>query len=96
MKIGIVGLGYVGLPLAVAFAEAGDEVVGLDTDSRKIEALREYGIDVADREPLEVAPNAVNARYLATKRERLGHLLEGRRPLALAPARGNGKRGGKA
>ena len=27
MKIGIVGLGYVGLPLAVAFAEAGHEVV---------------------------------------------------------------------
>jgi UDP-N-acetyl-D-glucosamine dehydrogenase len=39
MKIGIVGLGYVGLPLAVAFAEAGHEVVGLDADSRKIEAL---------------------------------------------------------
>jgi UDP-N-acetyl-D-glucosamine dehydrogenase len=39
MKIGIVGLGYVGLPLAVAFAEAGHEVLGLDTDQRKIEAL---------------------------------------------------------
>jgi len=39
MKIGIVGLGYVGLPLAVAFAEAGDEVVGLDTDPRKVEGL---------------------------------------------------------
>ena len=34
MKVGIVGLGYVGLPLAVAFAEAGYEVVGLDTDRR--------------------------------------------------------------
>jgi UDP-N-acetyl-D-glucosamine dehydrogenase len=39
MKIGIIGLGYVGLPLAVAFAEAGDEVVGLDLDVRKIEAI---------------------------------------------------------
>jgi UDP-N-acetyl-D-glucosamine dehydrogenase len=39
MKIGIVGLGYVGLPLAVAFAEAGHEVVGLDADQRKIDAL---------------------------------------------------------
>ena len=39
MKIGIVGLGYVGLPLAVAFADAGHEVVGLDADPRKIEAL---------------------------------------------------------
>ena len=31
MKIGIVGLGYVGLPLAVAFVEEGHEVVGVDT-----------------------------------------------------------------
>jgi UDP-N-acetyl-D-glucosamine dehydrogenase len=39
MQIGIIGLGYVGLPLAVAFAEAGCEVVGLDVDEAKIEAL---------------------------------------------------------
>src|SRR4051812_50093403 len=30
--IGVVGLGYVGLPLAVAFCEAGREVIGVDTD----------------------------------------------------------------
>jgi UDP-N-acetyl-D-glucosamine dehydrogenase len=39
-SIGIVGLGYVGLPLAVAFAEAGHTVVGLDVDQRKIAAIR--------------------------------------------------------
>jgi UDP-N-acetyl-D-glucosamine dehydrogenase len=39
MKIGIVGLGYVGLPLAVAFVEEGHEVVGVDTDYRKVAAL---------------------------------------------------------
>jgi UDP-N-acetyl-D-glucosamine dehydrogenase len=33
------GLGYVGLPLAVAFAEEGHDVVGVDIDVRKIEAL---------------------------------------------------------
>lgn len=40
-----------GLPLAVAFAEAGNEVVGLESDSRKLEALRErrsYIDDVSD------------------------------------------------
>ena len=40
MKVGIVGLGYVGLPLAVAFAEAGCEVVGVDTDPARVERLR--------------------------------------------------------
>ena len=39
MKIGIIGLGYVGLPFGVAFCEAGHEVVGLDTDHRKIAAI---------------------------------------------------------
>jgi len=51
MKIGIVGLGYVGLPLAVAFAEAGQEVTGLDLDPAKVAALnggRSYIEDVPD------------------------------------------------
>ena len=41
VKIGIVGLGYVGLPLAVAFAEADCDVIGLDTDVRKIDAVKD-------------------------------------------------------
>jgi len=41
MRVGVVGLGYVGLPLAVAFAEEGLEVVGLDADPRKVDALAE-------------------------------------------------------
>ena len=34
-EIGVVGLGYVGLPLAVAFAEAGLRVVGIEKDPQK-------------------------------------------------------------
>lgn len=37
--VGVVGLGYVGLPLALAFAEAGATVIGVDTDSNKIAAI---------------------------------------------------------
>ncbi len=40
MSVGVIGLGYVGLPLAVAFAEAGEQVVGIDVDPRKVHALR--------------------------------------------------------
>ena len=40
MSVGVVGLGYVGLPLAVAFAEAGEHVVAVDVDARKVAALR--------------------------------------------------------
>jgi UDP-N-acetyl-D-glucosamine dehydrogenase len=39
MSIGIIGLGYVGLPLAVAFAEAGEQVVAVDVDENKIRAI---------------------------------------------------------
>ncbi|WP_226038753.1 nucleotide sugar dehydrogenase [Natrinema sp. DC36] len=39
-RIGIIGLGYVGLPLASAFATAGHSVVGYDIDRQKIETLR--------------------------------------------------------
>jgi UDP-N-acetyl-D-glucosamine dehydrogenase len=56
MKIGIVGLGYVGLPLAVAFAEAGHEVVCLDVDPRKVEALREGRSYVEDIDDATLAP----------------------------------------
>jgi UDP-N-acetyl-D-glucosamine dehydrogenase len=41
VSIGIVGLGYVGLPLAVAFAEAGEQVIGVDIDHGRVAALAE-------------------------------------------------------
>ncbi len=40
MPIGVIGLGYVGLPLVVAFAEAGEDVIAVDVDPRKIESIR--------------------------------------------------------
>jgi UDP-N-acetyl-D-glucosamine dehydrogenase len=47
-KIGVIGLGYVGLPLAVAFAQRGCEVVGVDVDARKVHAIREGRSYVGD------------------------------------------------
>lgn len=40
MKIGVVGIGFVGLPLAAAFAEMGNMVYCLDTDEKKIEKMK--------------------------------------------------------
>ncbi len=51
MAVGVIGLGYVGLPLAVAFAAEGRDVVAVDVDRRKIESLRagiSYIEDIAD------------------------------------------------
>jgi UDP-N-acetyl-D-glucosamine dehydrogenase len=48
MKIGVIGLGYVGLPLVVAFAEAGHDVVGVDVDARVIAALEKGTSHIED------------------------------------------------
>jgi len=48
VSIGIVGLGYVGLPLAVAFAEAGEEVIGVDVDHGRVAALTQGRSPIED------------------------------------------------
>jgi len=57
-KIGVIGLGYVGLPLAVEFAKAGFDVTGFDIDPWKvgeINAGRSYILDVASEDVARVA-----------------------------------------
>jgi UDP-N-acetyl-D-glucosamine dehydrogenase len=48
VSIGIVGLGYVGLPLAVGFAEAGEHVIGVDVDHARVAALSEGRSPIED------------------------------------------------
>jgi UDP-N-acetyl-D-glucosamine dehydrogenase len=48
VKVGVIGLGYVGLPLAVNFAEAGCDVVGVDVDAARVERLRRSESDIED------------------------------------------------
>jgi UDP-N-acetyl-D-glucosamine dehydrogenase len=48
MSIGIVGLGYVGLPLAMEFAEAGIDVIGVDVDAQKVAGLRAGSSHIED------------------------------------------------
>ena len=60
-SVGVIGLGYVGLPLAVAFAEAGYRVVALDVDVSKIASIRE------NRSYIEDIPS----ERLAAVRERM-------------------------
>ena len=39
LNVGIIGLGYIGLPLSLAFASGGFHVTGFDIDANKVEAL---------------------------------------------------------
>lgn len=49
----------------------------LTNNPRKRVGLSGYGLEITERVPLEIAPNEVNADYLRTKRDRMGHLLLG-------------------
>jgi UDP-N-acetyl-D-glucosamine dehydrogenase len=66
MNVGIVGLGYVGLPLAVAFCEAGHDVVGVDVDPRKVGALK-AGESYIEDVPAETL-TGISERFFPTMR----------------------------
>jgi UDP-N-acetyl-D-glucosamine dehydrogenase len=48
MRIGVVGLGYVGLPLATEFARAGHDVAGYDVDAERVDRLSRSESDIED------------------------------------------------
>jgi UDP-N-acetyl-D-glucosamine dehydrogenase len=65
-RVGVIGLGYVGLPLAVAFAQEGCDVIAVDVDSRKVDAVG-AGESYIEDVPSEVL-KAVAERIHATTR----------------------------
>jgi len=65
-KIGVIGLGYVGLPLAVEYAAKGFTVIGIDTDGRKVTKInfgKNYIDDVDDEKLKKVVEDG---RFSAT------------------------------
>ena len=65
-RCGIIGLGYVGLPLGLEFARAGLRVTGIDVDKRKIEALRAGKSYIVDTGDAEIAEQVKAGRFTAT------------------------------
>ncbi len=67
-RVGVVGLGYVGLPLAVAFGEAGLDVVGVDADAKKVAAINAGASHVEDVSS-EILESSVGAGKLTATTE---------------------------
>ena len=65
-RVGIVGLGYVGLPLAVEFAEAGFTVVGVDVTEEKVTMLNNGESYVGDIPSERLAPLVKNGKFSAS------------------------------
>jgi UDP-N-acetyl-D-glucosamine dehydrogenase len=72
--IGVVGLGYVGLPLAMEFAKAGFRVIGYDISQRTCEQLMKGQSHIQDVPSSEVAEQVKAGRFVATAEE--GRLKE--------------------
>jgi UDP-N-acetyl-D-glucosamine dehydrogenase len=64
--IGIIGLGYVGLPLAVAFAEVGFNVIGLDLSTEKVATLNGAESYIPDIPTSQLAPLVKAGKLRAT------------------------------
>lgn len=65
-RVAIIGLGYVGLPLAIAFAKAGRNVVGLDLDTRKIAQLKATNSYIPDVSVADVLAVTSSGNFSAT------------------------------
>jgi 3,4-dihydroxy 2-butanone 4-phosphate synthase/GTP cyclohydrolase II len=48
----------------------------MTNNPRKIVGLESHGLEIVGRVPLEIEPNVTNAKYLQTKKARMGHLLD--------------------
>ena len=101
MNVGIVGLGYVGLPLAVAFCEAGHDVVGVDVDAAQDRGAqrRRRATSRTSRRALEAVPDRLLADHalrgavpLRRRDHRVPTPLTRNREPDLGPLLGRGRR----
>lgn len=65
-RVGIIGIGYVGLPLAVAFAEAGFTVVGIDVAANRVASLNAGISHIEDVPSAKIAELRALGRFSAT------------------------------
>ena len=65
-RIAVIGQGYVGLPLAIAAAESGLKVTGIDIDQKKIESIKASKSPVEDISDLRIHAVTANGNFSAT------------------------------
>jgi len=66
VSVGVIGLGYVGLPLAVSFARKGVKVLGFEKSSRKVEAVNSRNNYIGDIEDAELSAAVASGNLTAT------------------------------
>ncbi|WP_372352506.1 nucleotide sugar dehydrogenase [Streptomyces sp. KL116D] len=64
--VGIIGLGYVGLPTALALLDSGVRVIGVDVDERRLAAIRAYDVDLLPTDHARLRRQLPSQRFLLT------------------------------
>src|SRR6266849_170722 len=67
LKVAIIGCGYVGLPLALRFAEAGHKVTGFDTDTNKVSMLNAGKSYIEHISQNKIQPFVNSRHFVASK-----------------------------
>ncbi|MDR2818290.1 MAG: UDP-glucose/GDP-mannose dehydrogenase family protein [Endomicrobium sp.] len=65
MNMHVIGLGYVGLPIAVTFSELGNVVVGIDKNKEKIDLLQKYETRITEAKLKDLLIKNINAKRLS-------------------------------
>ncbi|NNM33439.1 MAG: UDP-N-acetyl-D-glucosamine dehydrogenase, partial [Gemmatimonadetes bacterium] len=65
-RLGVIGLGYVGLPLAVEYAESGFEVIGIDVSQEKVDQIMAGESYVGDVPTSRLEPLVKSGKLIAT------------------------------
>jgi len=65
-KVAVIGMGYVGFPLALEFASAGFSVTGIDINQTKVEVMNHGGSHIPDIDPDDVSPLVKSGKFRAT------------------------------
>jgi UDP-N-acetyl-D-glucosamine dehydrogenase len=66
VTVGVIGLGYVGLPLAVGFARAGARVLGIDVSGSRVQAINRGESHIPDVPSADLAPQVLAGRLTAS------------------------------
>lgn len=66
--VAVVGLGYVGLPTAIAMAGAGCEIVGIDISARRLQTIRAGEAELLDSELQDLRTHLAGGRFVLTER----------------------------
>ena len=74
--VGLIGLGYVGLPLAMEFAEAGFKVIGYDVSERVVQLLKKGGSHIQDVPAAQVRKHVDAGRFVPTTDEKALHVAD--------------------